>query len=247
MLLPLLLLPLLLPPLRHIGAWLIFASCVRFVFSPSHFVTPAGRVRSTPYSSPLLSPARAPLAPPYFDAAAAPDSPMLQAGRVASIASEYMLMEYAAELKGLTQMSLKRGVRAAQNLPREISDAAVRIREHAVRIVAALKAELVELTTARANRAQASQKRRIRNAHTHLQAAAELLSQTEQRTAATAAKHNSNTQQNQQTVAAADENVPLAPPMERVSAAGRLGKALLRCGGSSSSSSCREKCEKVDS
>jgi hypothetical protein len=96
-------------------------------------------------------------------------------GRVAALAGEFMLLEYAAELKGLTQLSIVRGVRRAQQLPREVREAAVRLRGHAVRVVQALKAELAEMITSSSTRRAAGQMKRIRNAHSHLQAATELL------------------------------------------------------------------------
>jgi len=96
-----------------------------------------------------------------------------------------MLLEYAAELKGLTQLSIVRGVKAAQHLPRELGEAVRRVRSQAVRIVQALRAEIAEITSGR--RAAAGQMKRIRNAHGHLQAATELLNQAEVQTV-TAAK-----------------------------------------------------------
>jgi len=152
----------------------------------------------SPVSSPLLSPPRAPamqmppameldaaLYPAVGAAAAAASLPSSGSGSVSSLASEFMLLEYAAELKGLTQLSIVRGVKAAQHLPRELGEAVRRVRSQAVRIVQALRAEIAEITSGR--RAAAGQMKRIRNAHGHLQAATELLNQAEVQTV-TAAK-----------------------------------------------------------
>lgn len=137
---------------------------------------------------------------------------------VASLASSYMLMEYAAELKGLSQMHVVRGVRAARKMPHELkvlgAEIVQRVRTQVVAIVASLRAEIAELTSGSkaSSKAKEGNLRRIRNAHGHLQAATELLNQAEVQTV-TAAKKRRQSHMHHATRNAAAEQVPQAPAM----------------------------------
>ena len=133
---------------------------------------------------------------------------------VASLASSYMLMEYAAELKGLSQMHVVRGVRAARKMPAELkalgAEIVQRVRTQVVAIVATLRAEIAELTNG-SSKAKEGNLRRIRNAHGHLQAATELLNQAEVQTV-TAAKKRRQSQMHAPRIEQ-QQQVPQAPPM----------------------------------
>lgn len=88
-----------------------------------------------------------------------------------------MLMEYAAQIKGLTQHRVIRGLRRVRHVPREVCDAARLVKSEAIRILAIIRSEIEELASGR--KAQKAKMEQIKNSHSFLQAATELLDQAE--------------------------------------------------------------------
>ena len=147
---------------------------------------------------------------------ASPMSHALMESTVSTIASNYMLMEYAAQLKGLTQHRIVRGVKRLKHVPREVCDVARVVKSEALKLLAIIRSEIEELASGR--KAQKAKMEQIKNSHSFLQAATELLDQAEVETVQRAKKRRQSALAGQQPATILEEASPTAPSTDLTNA-----------------------------